>query len=470
MYTLNSPPTTPGALPLLGHALPLLRDPLRFLNSLPPHGDVVAVRIGPFKAMVVCDPELVHRILIDDRTFDKGGVIFNRAREVFGNGVGTCPHRDHRRQRRLVQPAFRRYRLAGYAQMMADQVASVIGSWQAGQVIDVFTEMQTITTRVLVATMFANALSPSQLQQTRDDVAVVLSGIYRRTVMPPPLDRLPTSGNRRYDRARARLRRIIGGIIDEYRASGIDHGDLLSILLSTSDSHIDGSGGQRLTDHEVCDQVVTFFLAGTQTTAATLAWALHLLSQNPDIDARVHREVDTAPVATYQDLPALRLIGHVVMETLRLYPPVWFLTRVATKDTQLGGYPVRAGTTIIYSPYLLHHRPDLYRDPERFDPDRWDRQAAASLPRGTFVPFGAGARKCIGEDFGITEAVLALATITAYWHLEPVPGQLVRAAPSLELKPRTLLMRLRCRTPAKQAPHTTTEQISESPTSPSTSH
>lgn len=453
----SPPPATPGALPLLGHALPLLRDPLRFLNSLPAQGDVVTVRIGPFKAMVVCDPELVHRLLTDDRTFDKGGVIFNRAREVFGNGVGTCPHRDHRRQRRLVQPAFHRHRLAGYAQVMADQVASVIGSWQEGQVIDVYTEMQTIATRVLVATMFASALSPSRLQQTRDDVAVVLRGIYRRTVMPAPLDKLPTAGNRRYDRARARLRRVIGGVIAEYRASAIDRGDLLSILLSTSDSQIGGEGGQRLTDDEVCDQVITFFLAGTQTTAATLAWALHLLSQNPDIDARVHREAGAVPAAPYQDLPALRLTGRVVMETLRLYPPVWFLTRAATKDTQLGGYPVRAGATIVYSPYLLHHRPDLYRDPERFDPDRWDSQAATSLPRGGFVPFGAGARKCLGDDFGTTEAVLALAAITARWYLEPVSGRLVRAAPSLELKPRSLLLRLRGRTP---------EHRSGSPASP----
>jgi cytochrome P450 len=463
---LSSPPTAPGALPLLGHALPLLRAPLRFLNSLPSHGDVVAVRIGPFKAMVVCDPELVHRMLVDDRTFDKGGVIFNRAREVFGNGVGTCPHRDHRRQRRLVQPAFHRHRLAGYAELMADQVASVIDSWRAGQVIDVVTEMQTITTRVLVATMFANALPPDRLRHTRDDVAVVLGGIYRRIVMPPPLDKLPIAGNRRYDRARAHLRRTIGGIIAEYRASAVDHGDLLSILLSTSDGHVDAGGGQRLTDDEVCDQVITFFLAGTETTAATLAWALHLLSQHPDIDARVHRETGAAPAATYQGLPALGLTGRVIMETLRLYPPVWFLTRVATKDTQLGDYPLRAGTTIVYSPYLLHHRPDRYRDPERFDPDRWGSQATASLPRGVFVPFGAGARKCIGEDFGITEAVLALAAITARWRLEPLPGQLVRAAPSLELKPRALLMRARSRTPLNQA-HT--EPVPGSPESPPTS-
>lgn len=461
---MNSPPIAPRALPLLGHALPLLRDPLRFLDSLPSYGDVVTVRIGPFKAMVVCDPELVHRILIDDRTFDKGGIIFHRAREVFGNGVGTCPHRDHRRQRRLVQPAFHRYRLAGYAETMADEVASVIGSWQEGQVIDILAEMQTITTRVLVATMFASALSPDRLRQALDDIAVVLGGIYRRTVMPPPLDKLPTAGNRRYNRARARLRRIIDDLVADYRASTVDHGDLLSILLSTSDSHIDAGGGQHLTDDEVCDQVITFLLAGVETTAATLAWALHLLSQHPDIDVRVHREADAAPAATYQDLPALRLIGRVVMETLRLYPPVWFLTRVATKDTQLGGYPMRAGATIIYSPYLLHHRPDLHRDPERFDPDRWDSQAAADLPRGAFVPFGAGARKCIGEDFGITEVILALAAITAHWRLEPVPGQLVRAAPSLGLKPRALLMRARGRKAS-----TVTAHMPASPTNPSRS-
>jgi pentalenene oxygenase len=335
---------------------------LRFLTSLPARGDLVGIRIGSVEAIVVCAPELIRQVLLNDRIFDKDGPLFDRSREVLGDGLATCPYSPHRRQRRLVQPAFHPTRLRGYAQVMTKHIAEVTGSWRDGQVLDVLPEMMTLSARTAVETMFSDALPPAVLSAVFDDFDTVLAGMYTRTLTPPSLDKLPLFWNRRYDRARLRLRGIIGRVITERRASGADRGDLLSMLLAARDP----TDGQGLSDAEITDQVLTFFLAGSETTAVTVAWAVHLLAQHPDIEHRLHAEVDAilaGAAASVEDLPKLELTGRVLTETLRLYPPVWVLPRITTTDTHLGGHPIPAGSTIVYSPYLLHHRPDLYPDP-----------------------------------------------------------------------------------------------------------
>jgi cytochrome P450 len=458
MRAVNSVPAAPRAWPLVGHALPLLRDPLRFLTSLPTHGDLVSIRIGPIRAIVVCNLELTHQVLTDDRAFDKGGAIFERTREVVGNGLATCPRRDHRRQRRLVQRAFHRTRLPGYVTAMTEQITAGVESWNDEQVIDVHAEMMAITTRALVATMFTDTIEPHILRQTFDDISAVFAGFFRRIFMPPPIDRLPTPGNRRYNQANARLRHTIGTIIADYRASKVDHDDLLSILLTARDSS-DGDGERGLSNAEITDQMMTFLIAGAESTAGALAWAVHLLAQHSEVQERVHDEVastlaGTAP--TYRELSALALTGRVLTETLRLYPSGWLLSRTAAHDTQLGAHRIPAGATIVISPYLLHHHPALHPDPDRFDPSRWEPKTGTQHPRDTYIPFGAGARRCIGDNFGILEATLALAEIVAKWRLMPIPGQHVRAATSLVLQPRGLRLRLHRRTPANPMPSRTT--------------
>jgi pentalenene oxygenase len=235
-------------------------------------------------------------------------------------------------------------------------------------------------------------------------------------------------------------------MISTYRASGIDHGDVLSMLLTAADS--DGSGG--LSDEEIHDQVITLFLAGTETTAATLAWSLYLLGEHPPVAERVRAEVDatlSGRAAGWDDIPKLHLTQRVIIEALRLYPPVWIFTRVATRDTRLGAYSVRRGMTIAYSPYLLHRSPGVYDDPDSFDPDRWLPERSTADSRDAFVPFGAGARKCIGDVFGITEAVLALAAVAGQWTVDPVLDHPVQPAPRRPtLSPGRLPMWVRRRT------------------------
>ncbi|MFD5419119.1 cytochrome P450 [Streptomyces sp. NPDC127069] len=455
MTTAGTPiPTAAGARPVLGHLLPLLRDPLGFLTSLPPQGDAVRVRIGPTDVVVLCDPQLMHEVLRNDRVFDKGGQLFDRYRESLGDGLGTCPHSRHRRQRRLVQPAFHPDRMPGYTEIIAVQTATQVGAWREGQVLDVMAETTALAARNVAAALFSDALSPTARTRIAQDLATIMAGIFRRMLTPPPLDRLPTPATRRYFQACTRLRHTIDEALAQRRTTDTDHGDLLSMLLSARDT--DGRG---LTDAEISDQAVTFLMGGAETVGCTLSRALHTLTQDPGLERRLHHEVDTVLAGrrpTHADLPKLALTRQVVDETLRHYPPAWMVTRTVTADTEISGHPVQTGTTVIYSPYLIHHRPDLHPDPGHYDPDRWAPERPQP-PRQAFVPFGTGARKCIGEQFGLIEATLALATITSHWHLRPLPGA-GRVRPKLvaTLIPRGLRLQATARTAPRPAPTTDT--------------
>ncbi|MFB4319187.1 cytochrome P450 [Actinomadura sp. 21ATH] len=443
--TADGIPRAPGGLPFVGHGARLLRDPLGFLSSLPGHGDLVRVRIGPSRVIVVCDPGLARKVLLNDRAFDKGGPLVSRAREVAGNGLLTCPHHEHRRQRRLIQPAFHRDRMPGYAHAMSARVADTIAGWRKGEVIDVPAAMYTLAATITVEAMFSSDLPPAAIGTAIDDLTTIVRGMLPRMLRPALADHLPTPGNRGYRRAGARLRRQLNDIIASRRADGTDHGDMLSAVLAACDP--DGAGG-RLSDAEVSDQVLTIFGAGTETTAATMAWALHLLARHPEVERQVHEEVDAALAgapAAPGHLPLLPVTGNVVTEALRLYPPIWIATRTLTSGTRFGGHDFPPGTVFAYSPYLLHHRADLYTDPERFDPARWDGDRPRP-PRDAYLPFGAGARKCIGDQFGIMEATLALATIAGRWRLRSLPGPAIRPATGITLSPRRLRMRVTART------------------------
>lgn len=427
----------PGAIPLLGHAPRLLRDPLGFLESLPAHGDLVQIRVGTSHALVICHPTLLHHMLVDDRTFDKGGLLFDVARDALGNGLATCPHGVHRRQRRLTQPAFHHTRLPGYAAMMTHQITALTGTWHDGQHITPLLQMSELTAKVATATLFATTVGHAETEHIHRDLTTISQGVLRHMFMPRALLALPTPGNRRYTQALTRLNTTITQIIEDYRHDNVDHGDLLSMLLAAHDD--DGRG---LTGTEIHDHVMVFFLAGLDTTAATLAWALYLLARHPDIQHRLRAETDAVlggRTATWEDLPKLEFTGRVITETLRLYPPGWLFTRTVTTDTELGGHPVKAGTTVLFSAYLIHHRTDLYPDPHRFNPDRW---LTTTPPRSGYLPFGGGARKCIGDTFGLTEATLALATITNHWHLHVKPGTNLRPALRTTLVPRPVPIRI----------------------------
>lgn len=419
-------PEAPGALPLIGHALPLLRDPLGFMRSLPAHADLVRVRLGPVEAVMVTALDLTRTLLRQHDVFDKGGPIYDKLREGLGNGLGTCPFQDHQRQRQLVQPAFRSDRITRYAALMTNHIDTVTASWNDGDVIDAYAEMGKIAGLTLGQSILGGVLPPKALTQVLADAPALMEGVVTRAVTPPFLQRLPTPANRRYHQARSRLRETALAIIRDHRAAGTDHGDIVSVLLTGEEqTQTVGTRLRGLTDEEIVDQIITFLVAGTDTSQATVAWALYQISRHPDIEERLHAEVDTVlglNPAAHHHLSRLPLTTHIITETLRLCAPVWLITRTVTADTALGAHRLPAGTTVAFSPYLLHTRPDLFPDPQRFDPDRWARQHPTP-PRGALIPFSAGKRKCLGDQFATTELTLALATITARWRLTPSPTE-----------------------------------------------
>ncbi|MFF1379289.1 cytochrome P450 [Streptomyces sp. NPDC058308] len=445
---IHTTPRAPGALPFAGHAPRMLRDPLRFLSSLPAQGDLVDVRLGTMKVTVVCDRELTRQLLLADDTCDKGGPWYDRIRETIGNGLVTCPHNVHRRQRRLIQPSFHPSRLPGYARTMIARATALSDGWHDGQVIDVPPLMLTLSMRALLQNLFSSTLPPQTAEDAIDDLGTILYAIHRRTVLPPALNRLPTVGNRRYHAAGQRLRRNLQTVIAGQRQAGRDHGDLLSAMLSARDTADDGSEST-LADAEISDQLITFFAAGSETMANLLSWALHLLSRHPEIEKRLHAEVDSvlagSPPACLDDLNRLPFLNRVMRETLRLYPPVWMVTREVTAETTLAAHVIPAGSAIMLSPYLLHRQSDVYPDPERFDPGRWDSAHSPQPPRYAFIPFGLGPRKCIGDRYGTALAALALATFSSRWQLSALSDAEVRAVAHTSLAPATLRLRATAR-------------------------
>lgn len=442
--TVDSIPLARGSVPVLGHAIPLLRNPLRFVSTLPELGPLARIHLGPHTAVMVCDPQLTRQVMLDDRTFDKGGPLYEQARQASSNSLATCPHRHHRRQRRLCQPSFHPQRIPGYAPQISAVAQELSQSWHNGQVIDVNAEMTTLVMRMTMETMFS--LPAEAKQALLDDLATFSGGVLARMMTPPLLHRLPTPSNRRYQRAADRLRHSLGAMIATRRVDPADQLDLLSSLLTAVDPDSPDQA-RAFDDSEVIDQVVTFFIAGIETVAGTLAWALEFIARHPDIGARVHAEVDTVLAGrppTPAHLPALRTTRHVISETLRLYPPAWLLTRGVAHDTDLGGHHLPAGTIVTLSPYLLHRRPDLYPDPDRFLPDRWHD---IKPDHTTYVPFGAGARKCIGDQLALTEATLTLATIAAQWQLTPLADQPPQPAIGIAIRPRKVYLRALTRNP-----------------------
>ncbi|MFF7590378.1 cytochrome P450 [Kitasatospora purpeofusca] len=428
-------PLAPGALPLLGHAAAFLRAPLEFLEKLPAYGEVVEIRIAGRRVVVVCDPALTRTMLVHDRVFDKGGPIYQRLREAGGHGVASCPASEHRRQRRLVQPAFHQSRMPGYAQAMTDRMETVIGGWQDGQQVDLTRETRRITADVVISAFFGAGMDEAAHARVAADFTVMMAGFSRRMLMPELLCTLPTPGNLRYRRATERIRQELGRLITRQRRKADGAANLLSLLLEARDP--DSSEADAFTDHELVDQAITMFTAGTETTAGAVCWALHLAATHPDVRERLRAEARTVlggRTATWEDLPALGYTRQVLTEAIRMYPPGWFLTRETATATDLGGHRLPAGTTVAYSPYLIGRLPALYPDPGRFDPGRW--QDGGRAPKLPVTAFGGGARSCVGDRFAMVEGVLLLASLVGRRHLELTPDSLaLPRLPQLTLNP-----------------------------------
>ncbi len=413
------------------------RGPLPYFQNLAQtYGDISFFKIGPQEAFFVNHPDLIKDVLVTNHQNFMKGLVLQRAKRLLGEGLLTSEGEFHRRQRRLAQPAFHRQRIASYAEAMVHYANRTSDRWHDGATLDISEEMMRLTLGIVGKTLF-DADVESESGEVGEAMAVVME-LFDTLTLPffELLSKLPLPQLRRFDAARTRLDNIIFSLVEDRRRSGVDRGDLLSMLLLAQDE--EGDGGQ-MTDQQLRDELMTIFLAGHETTANALTWTWYLLSQHPEIEANLHREVDDvlgSRDATFADVANLRYTEMVLAESMRLFPPAWAIGRLSTTDCELGGYAVPRKSLVIVSQYVMHRDDRYYTAPLTFDPSRWTETAREARPQFAYFPFGGGPRRCIGEGFAWMEGILLLATLGQKWKLRLVPHHPVALKPLVTLRPK----------------------------------
>jgi cytochrome P450 len=439
--TLDAPrKTIPGPKGhwLKGNLTQFTDDRLGFLDRCArDYGDVVALRFAHRKLVMVNHPDLVEEVLVTrNRQFIKHFAL-RIAKNTMGEGLLTSEGDFWRRQRRLAQPAFHREKVAGHAAVMVDYTVRMLRGWADGQVRDVQDDMMRLTLEIIAKCLFDADVSADSADASAAMDMVLRCFTDRVNGFLPVPDFLPTPTNLRLWRAMKRLDGIIYDVIAARRASREDRNDLLSMLLEANDPVEEGGAG--MTDRQLRDEAMTLFMAGHETTANTLAWIWFLLSGHPEVEARLHAELDEVlpdRPPTFGDLPRLAYAERVVTEALRLYPTVWLLGREAIEPTEVGGHPIAPGTTIYMSQWIIHHDPRWFDDPLTYNPDRWADGLAKKIPRYAYFPFGGGPRICIGNAFSMMETTLLLATIARQFRPRVVHPEKVVPLPTMTLRPR----------------------------------
>lgn len=430
-------PPGPPARPIIGYLFNYRRHPLEFLSQLArEYGDLACFKIGGQRVFLLNNPDSIRDVLVThDRNFTKGRALA-RTKILLGEGLLTSDGEFHYRQRRLVQPAFHRPRIASYAELMTQYAARASERWRDGETLDIWQEMMRLTLAIAGKTLF-DADVEAEATEIGEALTVIMN-LFHLMLLPYSelLEKLPLPPARRFAKARDRLDATIYRMIAEHRASGVDRGDLLSMLLMAQDE--EGDGG-RMTDEQVRDESMTIFLAGHETTANALTWTWYLLSEHPEVETKLHAEVDRVlegKLPKFDDLPNLRYTEMVVAESMRLYPPAWAVGRRAIRDYPIGKYVAPAGSLMLMSQFVTHRDPKYFPDPLRFDPERWTPEAQAARPKFCYFPFGGGSRYCIGDGFAWTEAILVLATLAQRWQMRLVPGHPVVLQPVVTLRPK----------------------------------
>ncbi|MEW6209244.1 MAG: cytochrome P450 [Acidobacteriota bacterium] len=432
----SQPPTLRGK-PVVGNLREFRRDPLNFLTRIARrHGDVVLFYLGPRRIYLVNHPDYIRDVLVThSRNFIKSRGL-QMAKRFLGEGLLTSEGDAHLRQRRLAQPAFHRQRINAYAQAMVACSARTSDRWRDGETLDIAQEMMRLTLAIVGKTLF-----DADVESEAKEIGAALTSImqlFDRITKPFPeiLNRLPLPSNFRFRRASRRLDETIYRIINERRRSGEDRGDLLSMLLVATDTEGDGTG---MTDRQLRDEAMTIFLAGHETTANALSWTWYLLSQHPEVEARLHTEIDEVlqgRLPEADDFARLKYTEMVLAESMRLYPPAWAMGRQVIDDYKIDSYTIPSGTIILMSPYVMHRDERYYTEPFRFDPERWTEEARQARPRFSYFPFGGGPRVCIGEQFAWMEGVLVLAMLAQRWRMRLAPDQDVKPRPLITLRPK----------------------------------
>jgi cytochrome P450 len=434
--SFRRPPSPPG-LPLLGHSLGFSRDPLGFMERLRPYGDMTFLRLGGTDVYFLNHADLIRDVLTAQRHKFEISTMRRRLEVGLGTGLLTSRGELHARQRRLMQPVFRKSKIESYAGFMAAYTERQAEGWRDAQELDITGEMMKLAMMIVAKTLFDH-----EVEGESDHVSRHLSTAleFFAGMMSPFLYlklKLPLPSTRRFRDAKTELDAVIYRMIEHRRRHPTGGDDLLTLLMQATDDETH----EQMDERQLRDELMTLFMAGHETTANALSWTIYLLSHHPEQQEKLHAEVRTMMAGRSRveaaDVGKLPYARQVILEGLRLYPPAWFVGRNALVDIQLGGYTIPKGSNLLMSQYLMHRDPRYFEEPARFDPERWTARFMETLPRGAFFPFSAGDRHCIGESFAWLEALLVLSTIVQRWRFELVPGQRIRPKPSITLRPET---------------------------------
>jgi cytochrome P450 len=426
---------------LLGILPAARKDVLGFLREATrQYGDVVRYRLGTMTAHLIVHPDGVRQVLADNaKNYTKDHFSYRLVSRVAGNGLLTSQGSFWLRQRRLAQPAFHRQRIAAMAEGMTRTAAEVRERWEApasrGEPVVMVEEMMRLT-----LTIVGHALFGTSVGAQAEAIGSAFNVLSEQTVtrfrtfrLLPPV--LPTRYDRDFRQAKNMLRGAVMELIAERRRRNEDTGDLLSMFMLAKDEET----GEVMNDEQLCDEVLTMLVAGHETTATALSWVWALLDGHPEVEAKLHAELDTVlggRLPTVEDVPKLAYTRMVVEEAMRLYPPAYIWSRAVKEDDVIGGFRIPAGTTVDISPYLTHRHPDFWERPEEFLPERFSPEASAQRPRYAYFPFSGGPRQCIGNNFAMMEAQLLLATLAQRFRPRRLPGHELVPEPLITLRPK----------------------------------
>lgn len=415
------------------------RDILKGLERGKEYGPIARTRV-PAPLWLLYEPEDIEQVLAKKNKSFRKGIVEQNSLAFMGQGLLTSDGEFWKKQRRLEQPAFHRKKIEGYAETMAWCSEQLLQRWEPGQVVDLHEEMAAITLRIINLTAFGADVAESADAVSRALVTIGdrVEGVGRNMYQLP--ERIPTKTNRRYRREMRNLDDIIYGIIEqrreqERRGEDVNEDDLLGMLYAVKDADT----GERMTDEQLRNEVVTIFAAGHETTANALTWVFHLLAENPEIDELLAQEVEEVlggKLPSFEDVPRLRWADAIFKEAMRLYPPIYAFTREATEDVEIGGYTMPAGTEVVFSQWVTQRDPRFFHEPATFRPERWLDGSADEAPRYAYFPFGGGQRQCIGKGFAEMEGPIILAAIAQRYRLTYLePGREVRLRPTVTLRP-----------------------------------
>jgi cytochrome P450 len=432
-------PPGPRGLPILGMLPAVRRNPTAvFMSAARRFGDVAYLKIGPRRGYLITNPADVRHVLQDNARNYRKSPLYDKLRISLGNGLLTSEGDFWLRQRRIAQPAFHRQRIAALAGVMVNAVEETAAQWQriasVGQPVDVAEEMMRLTRTVVLRTLLGADLGP--LGDRVDHAWTIMNEHIGESFWSLGLtDWLAVSKRRRFEAARAVLRQAVDHVISQRRRGPSESADLLSMLMSARDEET----GEGMTDEQLRVEVTTFLLAGQETTSLALTWTWYLLSQHAAAQRRLEEEIDNVlgdRPPEYADLVNMPYSRMVIDEALRLYPPAWGFSRQAMADDELGGFPLPRGWLAFVIPYVLHRLPAFWAEPDAFDPERFSPERSAERPKFVYVPFGAGPRQCIGNQFALIEAQLAVAALAQQYRLHLVSRHKVEPWPLITLRPR----------------------------------